>query len=1499
MGYLVKGRNQQSSTQKYGNAPVAYTTPKQPEPDRIEVNLDPTNPVDTIVGGLGGLFTGAIQGVGAAAGVVGSVPVIGDVLRGVGGAISGGLGALGEVGFDKGFKLKEIPKAGLEAVSVPGKIVEGLAAGVRMSEVFGDLPKDVKALMAQGKSDEEIRQFLVDKNRGFSDNFNTNLGFSLITDPLNYIPFGPVAKGVKMASSLAKVERQAISQADDIFRAAAAGERVADEFVPIASRRGELVDAMVGKMMTPEDVKFLNRWRIAGSLYDATVGKAAPKFSAIMGAMRAPVLIGMTRSLGEAPRTVIEGISNAGAKEAASNFAESLGRGLMQTTVFSMSRLFSRGSMNLGRERALRAIKIVDDSFRSGVSEDNIAKKLLDDGLVGSEDGARAFATEVRALDDAGRRAKVNEIAGEWSKANVARAGAEAAGDYRYLQEAGGIRIADTADEAAGYIAEGSRRYESLNEAVLEKLFIEKAAAASAGSGSSMITRIIGGAKPVGSDNIEQVMQQIWRNRVASLSKLSDQARKAELAKMVQLAEIAAYGRQGTNAAQVRAIFVAAKARDTKKLTELTGVSVSAEKAEKIAKLLDYEIGKKLSRINLVRANSLTEDRIAAIMAIAKSIEGGSFSATDELLSALPDDLRQMVAASTTTDELAAAISGYFPDLNLLVGKSGTAIWTEMRQVLDNIAENGNTVTTASADELKALVDVLDEVAPGAGDNLVEQISRGRYTIGFAPESGVITRPVTRVTDNAVDIVNEPSMPFIDSTADLADELSITTDTFARSSLRKAADKWLTPISSKVVEQQQIDNTIKIVTGHGGSEADARRLLSAIGEASLKKKRTPRALIFDDGELRDIMQSALGKSYREVVDGVGSGDPRRVLMKMYAGTSEVVGSTQYLTGQLKVMVPQLALITDLIYPALKFKLNPLFYIQEAIESPFFNYLRGIQRNLTSGEYELSHGWARAVPFAKSRIGEKLGLSKSIGPEMDASVASLVLGNADAALRADLDVAESIIFLQGGLATKILGGDNGQVITQSLRQMISGRTGQIIAGIANPYPMKNQKKIEMALSIALDEVADKIRYQMPQQWVAMSKQFGTNNPRKVMIHLLQDSAAGWVNPVRVIDGARPRNFAFSGPGSLDAARAVKSEIDEIAALTLDTPQAIGNAKARILALKDSVRKSAETGNEVSRVMLEINRAFADDANAVRSVANLKRVSDEAFEISSQSVDDFRLVNEAVIENFPPGAYRGFSREKIAASLSKFRDYGLDMPGMEAVISDLRAGKKLTQDKVRALGYSMDRLLDLHGPEEALLSAMKETMRDTHKVANRIHFYNPNRTALERSLNHPYLAFYPLSYMIGKVVPEFARAAFVKFPFTNRTAPFAGYEIVREIQDHIAVESEVNPEFRKFFEDASKSDVVFLVKQLFPGLPGDISVSGPRWINRTYAQMQRASRPAVGNRPRATIDPGYPIRALADQAKSQSVWGVLEQAGGATSELWDFFLGPVDFEESNPQ
>ena len=104
------------------------------------------------------------------------------------------------------------------------------------------------------------------------------------------------------------------------------------------------------------------------------------------------------------------------------------------------------------------------------------------------------------------------------------------------------------------------------------------------------------------------------------------------------------------------------------------------------------------------------------------------------------------------------------------------------------------------------------------------------------------------------------------------------------------------------------------------------------------------------------------------------------------------------------------------------------------------------------------------------------------------------------------------------------------------------------------------------------------------------------------------------------------------------------------------------------------------------------------------------------------------------------------------------------------------------------------------------------------------------------------------------------------------------------------SEADPKFGEFL---TKSDFVFMFKQLFPGIPGDVSMSGPRWLNRSKAQFERSQRPGVGGREAAQFDPGYIARSVFDQAKNQSVWGVGERYAGAFSEAWDYFDGPADF------
>lgn len=1457
----------------------SYPRQKAPEPEKIKLNLDPSNPVESVFGGIGGLFQGVVGAGAGIADVASKLPIIGDV----GKAVASGLGAFGEVGIKGIAQVKDVAKVGLDLVSIPGQAVQAGSAAVRASEIFGPLPQDIKSRMGRGEDFGQIVSHLVSSNRAFSDNTAANLGFALVSDPLNYVnPIAPIS-AARHVSKLAKLENVALSRADDIAKASKAGKVLDPQYESMLGKRpGDIRKEVVGSYIGEDDLNFLNRWRIAGELYDATIGKVGKPLSALVDAVRTPVVIGMLRSLGDVPKGVIEGLDGAGRSDLASNFAKSLARGLTQTTVFSMSRLFSRTSSNVGRYRAQQVIKKVSDGTRSGKSDDVILGELTTAGLVADPAGGAELLAKVKNFDDAGRRQFIREQADAWSRAEAGRAGAVAGGDYKKIQELGGLKLSDTIDESTGFISEGARRYENLSDEVLESLFIEKGSAALTVGGRSALSATLGGLVPSAASESQALLRELYKKLGTTTQ---------EKARLVQLAEIAAYGSQATTAASLRAAMRAASAGDKVKFEEIIGTSLTVKAFDEIKAILATEEGAKLLRLNLVRANSITQERLETILSLADQLD--SKKAKQTLAAQLPDELQPAILAATTKDELAQAIVGYFPDLGLVLGRSDKSIWDELKAVLDEISASKQFVTKAGADEIASLKNMLNKIAPGAGNSVEKALSAGKYSLGFSPESGTIRRGVARATDDGAEFVDEPIMPFVDTTEDAIEGIDIGVDTFKRSGLRRAADRWLTPISSKVVEQQQLDNAINIVTGHGGSIIQARRLVQRLNDLAMKKRRTPRSLVIDEAEVRDVMSDVLGTSFQKVVDEAGGGSAARIIMKIYAGSREVVGASQWATGKAKTLIPSLAVITDFIYPNMKFKLNPLFYIQEAIESPFFNYMRGIQRQLTGPQYQAKHGWTRNLPFVETKLGEKLKLSKRLdGPQVDPSVAALSIGTGDSALASDLDIAQNVIFLQGSQAHTLMQSEAGRNLIGQLRNAITRGPGEMINTAFNPYPMKQQRKLEMTFNLALEEMANGVKYKFPQQWVAISKTYGTNNPKVAMVQLLNESARGWVNPVSVIDSAKPRNFAFAGPGSEKAASALRNEVDRIAALPVGTVAEMGTARAAVAKLTALVDKSAAAGNDTTMITKAINKALNDDINPSSALASLKAASDEAYQFSAETAGDFKLL-EGVINGMPnKERFRGFSQEKIAASLAKHRNYGADFPGMERVIVKLRSGAGLDAQDMRIVELSVNSLLDIHGPEEILLSAFKECVRDANDVANRIHFYNPRRSAFERSLNHPYLGFYPLSYMAGKVVPEFARALFVKFPFTNRTRPFAGYEFVREAQDHIATAVEQDPGLGEFL---TKSDTMFLFKQLFPGIPGDIAVGAPKWLNRSYAQYQRSQRPPTGGREPAQFEPFYALRQVAEQAGSQGVYGTLNQAAGAGSEIWDFFDGEVDFNE----
>jgi len=1499
MGYLSGGFNKGNTD--YSAPTISAARTKAPQPENIKVNLDPFNPIESVAAGVGGLFTGVVGAAKGVADFAGGLPVIGDV----GKAIGKGLGAFGEVGVEGIVQVKDVAKGALDLAMLPSKIVQTGAAAVRASGVIGDKPDDVKRMMANGSDFGEIVNYLVEGNRAFSDNAAANLGFTLLTDPLNYLPITKPFTLAKNASKLAGIERAAITEAADVITASKAGRSVMDfekatNLTVAGKTKGSLSKALIGSRMTVEDIAFLEKWRMPAALYEATLGKMGKGFNALVSAVSAPVFIGAAKALGTAPRTVLEGMSAAGKGEWATTLAKSFGKGLSNTMVFSISRLFSRNTSNVMASKADFAIKLVGQAKKLVANgkiangEEWVAGRLVEEGIF----DAAAAADNVKKIysaSDATRRTVRRQWIDELSEAETRRVAANAAGDYKGVQQAGGIRVSDTALEAQAHIAEGSYQLERMSAARRRQLFIDKGVAAIGGGSKERVARAFAGEAAVANPEQAALLGKIWDDSVAGLD-------AAGQARHVQMMEIAAYGAQGTNTAIIRSAITAIKNGDAAKLEEIIGRRLNPAKFDEIKKFLDDPENAKYGRINLVKADTLTKGRLESLQAAGSKLESGKSILADDLVG-LPEDLISQIMAekkfldgTATADDLAAAVTSYFPDFHLIVGKDTASIWAELGATIDEMIKGGHYVTMASADELSKFSSLMDNLGAGAGKATEKLLSSGRYSLGFAPETNVIRRAGTRVTDDSVEYVSENLAPFLDSTAGLIDDsLDLTAASFSRSPLRQLADKWLTPVSSKAVQQQQLETTIRLAEEAGGTAADGRRLIAKVNELSLSSGITPRGLIMNDGLLRKTIQDALGPKLFDDMVAKNGGDARRILMRMYAGSTDIVGKTQSFTGSMKVKLPQLAILTDYIYPTLKFKLNPNFYLQEAIESPFFNYLRAIDRVLTSTKYEAKYGWARRIPGVETVIGKKLGLArKAPGAEIEVGFAELVFGQPGAALRADLDVGNTVILLGGKLADETMSTPAGIEVVTGFRQSFTNGIKELVETVKNPYPMKQGRRNSMAFNLALDKVAADIRYKFPQQWTAASKAYGTNDVRTVMINIIRDQRNGYLNPGRVVGASRPRNFGFSGPGSVNAATEFRASVEKLIADIKKAPDShsqIAIAQSGAILLKDIAEKSAATGNDIGKVMKLLNEASSPEtANHIGKIDDLLEEAKFSEGFASQTVADFGLVDDAVRQYLDPAIYGGFSREAVSASLAQFRSYGTDFPGMEVLVSKLRKGEKLSDADIRALRYATNNLMDIHGPEEILLGAFRETLKDTADTANRIHFYNPNRSALERTLNHPYLAFYPLSYTIGKILPEFARAAFVKMPFTKSTRPFAGYTKVQMIQDHIATMSEADPKFGEFL---TKSDFIFMVKQLFPGIPGDVSIGGPRWVNRSKAQFERSQRPGVNGREPAQFDPGYVARSVFDQAKNQSVWGVGERYAGAFSEAWDFFDGPMDF------
>ena len=148
------------------------------------------------------------------------------------------------------------------------------------------------------------------------------------------------------------------------------------------------------------------------------------------------------------------------------------------------------------------------------------------------------------------------------------------------------------------------------------------------------------------------------------------------------------------------------------------------------------------------------------------------------------------------------------------------------------------------------------------------------------------------------------------------------------------------------------------------------------------------------------------------------------------------------------------------------------------------------------------------------------------------------------------------------------------------------------------------------------------------------------------------------------------------------------------------------------------------------------------------------------------------------------------------------------------------------------------------DQVLRQAARGVVREAWDEAHSTQFYKKDRSALERSINHPYIGLYPASYMWGKVLPEMVRFLALR-PF-GMTTPFLGWNIAREVGDSIRSQSENDPSVKQFLAD--NEDAFMFLSMFFPGLPQDIPANFSLPLRRIAEQgLEGQQAVAMGQAP----------------------------------------------------
>jgi hypothetical protein len=327
-----------------------------------------------------------------------------------------------------------------------------------------------------------------------------------------------------------------------------------------------------------------------------------------------------------------------------------------------------------------------------------------------------------------------------------------------------------------------------------------------------------------------------------------------------------------------------------------------------------------IERLTLAGTRSLTEVEAVALI---KKIAGASESELQGILK----------AAINKYDELYARFG------NTPLGE------IDAKRIIRFLEDDAIRVTAIDNATLRKL--------PRSVQELQRRAAKIGYRLALAPEGGLKESIDIIETASGREIVSKVVAPF----ADMADDafkpgLALDASTGLadkRNAFQKIVQTAFGETRSAGIRQRAYERFLLTSSNVGLSKYEARDLWVALHRKATEKNLSIKGLAGISTitkEIDTIAKEVLGSNgYARLTSGVGTqrAPALRAVMRAYGGDLSQVGIIPRLTAGIKTQIPEIMLMTDFLYPTMRFTaFNPFFkFVQENIEPKFFQNLRGI------------------------------------------------------------------------------------------------------------------------------------------------------------------------------------------------------------------------------------------------------------------------------------------------------------------------------------------------------------------------------------------------------------------------------------------------------------------------------------------------------------------------------------------------------------------------------